>query len=208
MRYLNTRDNKFDKRKFVTGFQIDRKYNLIKVYYADNTFIYADYSEDNVIKLEGIMKKQVIDAYKNIGNLKRGIKSETLWELYNIWFMFYDISNMVSSDENGRKITFGVCGAGFLGLFIARLLRIEDMSGIVKELNKYKFFIENEKIINYEAEQFYTNENANSIALDAPAKLTINDLSQMSIKELEETVELIEQAHEDVDFNALKMELK
>ena len=208
MRYLNTRDNKFDKRKFVTGFQIDRKYNLIKVYYADNTFIYADYSEDNVIKLEGIMKKQVIDAYKNIGNLKRGIKSETLWELYNIWFMFYDISNMISSDENGRKITFGVCGAGFLGLFIARLLRIEDMSGIVKELNKYKFFIENEKIINYEAEQFYTNENANSIALDAPAKLTINDLSQMSIKELEETVELIEQAHEDVDFNALKMELK
>ena len=208
MRYLNTKDNKFDKRKFVTGFQIDRKYNLIKVYYADNTFIYADYSEDNVIKLEGIMKKQVIDAYKNIGNLKRGIKSETLWELYNIWFMFYDISNMVSSDENGRKITFGVCGAGFLGLFIARLLRIEDMSGIVKELNKYKFFIENEKIINYEAEQFYTNENANSIALDAPAKLTINDLSQMSIKELEETVELIEQAHEDVDFNALKMELK
>ena len=208
MRYLNTRDNKFDKRKFVTGFQIDRKYNLIKVYYADNTFIYADYSEDNVIKLEGIMKKQVIDAYKNIRNLKRGIKSETLWELYNIWFMFYDISNMVSSDENGRKITFGVCGAGFLGLFIARLLRIEDMSGIVKELNKYKFFIENEKIINYEAEQFYTNENANSIALDAPAKLTINDLSQMSIKELEETVELIEQAHEDVDFNALKMELK
>ena len=208
MRYLNTKDNKFDKRKFVTGFQIDRKYNLIKVYYADNTFIYADYSEENVIKLEGIMKKQVIDAYKNIGNLKRGIKSETLWELYNIWFMFYDISNMVSSDENGRKITFGVCGAGFLGLFIARLLRIEDMSGIVKELNKYKFFIENEKIINYEAEQFYTNENANSIALDAPAKLTINDLSQMSIKELEETVELIEQAHEDVDFNALKMELK
>ena len=208
MRYLNTKDNKFDKRKFVTGFQIDRKYNLIKVYYADNTFIYADYSEDNVIKLEGIMKKQVIDAYKNIGNLKRGIKSETLWELYNIWFMFYDISNMISSDENGRKITFGVCGAGFLGLFIARLLRIEDMSGIVKELNKYKFFIENEKIINYEAEQFYTNENANSIALDAPAKLTINDLSQMSIKELEETVELIEQAHEDVDFNALKMELK
>ena len=208
MRYLNTRDNKFDKRKFVTGFQIDRKYNLIKVYYADNTFIYADYSEDNVIKLEGIMKKQVIDAYKNIGNLKRGIKSETLWELYNIWFMFYDISNMISSDENGRKITFGVCGAGFLGLFIARLLRIKDMSGIVKELNKYKFFIENEKIINYEAEQFYTNENANSIALDAPAKLTINDLSQMSIKELEETVELIEQAHEDVDFNALKMELK
>lgn len=208
MRYLNTKDNKFDKRKFVTGFQIDRKYNLIKVYYADNTFIYADYSEDNVIKLESIMKKQVIDAYKNIGNLKRGIKSETLWELYNIWFMFYDISNMVSSDENGRKITFGVCGAGFLGLFIARLLRIEDMSGIVKELNKYKFFIENEKIINYEAEQFYTNENANSIALDAPAKLTINDLSQMSIKELEETVELIEQAHEDVDFNALKMELK
>ena len=208
MRYLNTRDNKFDKRKFVTGFQIDRKYNLIKVYYADNTFIYADYSEDNVIKLESIMKKQVIDAYKNIGNLKRGIKSETLWELYNIWFMFYDISNMVSSDENGRKITFGVCGAGFLGLFIARLLRIEDMSGIVKELNKYKFFIENEKIINYKAEQFYTNENANSIALDAPAKLTINDLSQMSIKELEETVELIEQAHEDVDFNALKMELK
>ena len=208
MRYLNTKDNKFDKRKFVTGFQIDRKYNLIKVYYADNTFIYADYSEDNVIKLEGIMKKQVIDAYKNIGNLKRGIKSETLWELYNIWFMFYDISNMISSDENGRKITFGVCGAGFLGLFIARLLRIEDMSGIVKELNKYKFFIENEKIINYEAEQFYTNENANSIALDAPAKLTINDLNQMSIKELEETVELIEQAHEDVDFNALKMELK
>ena len=208
MRYLNTKDNKFDKRKFVTGFQIDRKYNLIKVYYADNTFIYADYSEDNVIQLEGIMKKQVIDAYKNIGNLKRGIKSETLWELYNIWFMFYDISNMISSDENGRKITFGVCGAGFLGLFIARLLRIEDMSGIVKELNKYKFFIENEKIINYEAEQFYTNENANSIALDAPAKLTINDLSQMSIKELEETVELIEQAHEDVDFNALKMELK
>ena len=208
MRYLNTKDNKFDKRKFVTGFQIDRKYNLIKIYYADNTFIYADYSEDNVIKLEGIMKKQVIDAYKNIRNLKRGIKSETLWELYNIWFMFYDISNMVSSDENGRKITFGVCGAGFLGLFIARLLRIEDMSGIVKELNKYKFFIENEKIINYEAEQFYTNENANSIALDAPAKLTINDLSQMSIKELEETVELIEQAHEDVDFNALKMELK
>ena len=208
MRYLNTRDNKFDKRKFVTGFQIDRKYNLIKVYYADNTFIYADYSEENVKKLESIMKKQVIDAYKNIGNLKRGIKSETLWELYNIWFMFYDISNMVSSDENGRKITFGVCGAGFLGLFIARLLRIEDMSGIVKELNKYKFFIENEKIINYEAEQFYTNENANSIALDAPAKLTINDLSQMSIKELEETVELIEQAHEDVDFNALKMELK
>ena len=208
MRYLNTKDNKFDKRKFVTGFQIDRKYNLIKIYYADNTFIYADYSEENVIKLEGIMKKQVIDAYKNIGNLKRGIKSETLWELYNIWFMFYDISNMVSSDENGRKITFGVCGAGFLGLFIARLLRIEDMSGIVKELNKYKFFIENEKIINYEAEQFYTNENANSIALDAPAKLTINDLSQMSIKELEETVELIEQAHEDVDFNALKMELK
>ena len=55
MRYLNTKDNKFDKRKFVTGFQIDRKYNLIKVYYADNTFIYADYSEDNVIKLEGIM---------------------------------------------------------------------------------------------------------------------------------------------------------
>ena len=208
MRYLNTRDNKFDKRKFVTGFQIDRKYNLIKVYYADNTFIYADYSEDNVKKLESVMKKQVIDAYKNIGNLKRGIKSETLWELYNIWFMFYDISNMISSDENGRKITFGVCGAGFLGLFIARLLRIEDMSGIVKELNKYKFFIENEKIINYEAEQFYTNENANSIALDAPAKLTINDLSQMSIKELEETVELIEQAHEDVDFNALKMELK
>ena len=208
MRYLNTRDNKFDKRKFVTGFQIDRKYNLIKVYYADNTFIYADYSEDNVKKLESVMKKQVIDAYKNIGNLKRGIKSETLWELYNIWFMFYDISNMVSSDETGRKISFGVCGAGFLGLFIARLLRIEDMSGIVKELNKYKFFIENEKIINYEAEQFYTNENANSIALDAPAKLTINDLSQMSIKELEETVELIEQAHEDVDFNALKMELK
>lgn len=208
MRYLNTKDNKFDKRKFVTGFQIDRKYNLIKVYYADNTFIYADYSEENVKKLESVMKKQVIDAYKNIGNLKRGIKSETLWELYNIWFMFYDISNMVSSDENGRKITFGVCGAGFLGLFIARLLRIEDMSGIVKELNKYKFFIENEKIINYEAEQFYTNENANSIALDAPAKLTINDLSQMSIKELEETVELIEQAHEDVDFNALKMELK
>ena len=182
--------------------------DIIVLYYADNTFIYADYSEDNVIKLEGIMKKQVIDAYKNIGNLKRGIKSETLWELYNIWFMFYDISNMISSDENGRKITFGVCGAGFLGLFIARLLRIEDMSGIVKELNKYKFFIENEKIINYEAEQFYTNENANSIALDAPAKLTINDLSQMSIKELEETVELIEQAHEDVDFNALKMELK
>lgn len=208
MRYLNTKDNKFDKRTFVTGFQIDRKYNLIKIYYADNTFIYADYTEDNVMKLESVMKKQVIDAYKNIGNLKRGIKSETLWELYNIWFMFYDISNMVSSDENGRKITFGVCGAGFLGLFIARLLRIEDMSGIVKELNKYKFFIENEKIINYEAEQFYTNENANSIALDAPAKLTINDLNQMTIKELEETVELIEQAHEDVDFNALKMELK
>lgn len=207
MRYLSLKSDKYGKYNFITGFQVDKRINKIIVYYANNTNVWMNYSEDQVKHLENVMKSQVLEAYKNIRKYKSELKSELLWELYNVWFMYYDISNMVSSDENGRKITFGLCGAGFLGLFIARLCRIEDRASLIKELKKYRYFIENEAIINYEAEHYYVNENSNSIDLNAPAKLTINDLDQISIQELEETVELIEKAHEDVDFKQLKMEL-
>lgn len=124
---------------------------------------------------------------RKIGNNIFGITWCTL-------FAGHDIGCMINSDTEGMKslfATFAITMAVLDGLYIKRLIKnIKDK----KDIEKIRYFLDNEQIINKEIIERYRKEHADQtqeIDLSQINLITINTVQNMTIQELREIVENI-----------------
>lgn len=153
------------------------------------------YSTEEINRIENLMKEQILSSKSKIDDFRSKNKNEYFWQLYNCWFMYISSHNYMNSQNTPQKIIQGFCFLSFVSLFILRSKTIIDRKELIKEFEKYKYFIENEDIINYE---YYMSQNQNSMisSYEIP-RISINDIQNTSIQELKEIVELITTSYKE-----------
>lgn len=90
-----------------------------------------------------------------------------------------------------------ICSLCWIPNSIRYLAEFNSAEQTLSTVKKYHYFLENEETINQEIIERFVEENKDSKSYslnDAPV-ITVADIDDMDIKELQETVELIRRAH-------------
>ena len=191
MKYLY-KNNDIPKDVFITKYEVIG--DSIIVTYADGNTIKFDYSINQINLIESSMKNQIEKAENKIREYASDNSKEIFWEIYTAWFMYYTAHNYMTTDIERSKIIQGSCFLSFVAMFLIRGYSYFSRKELINEYLKYKYFIENEDILNYENNLRNSENNINPNEI---YRLSINDLDNMSIKELEEMVELITNTYGD-----------
>ena len=190
MKYFDNEDIT-DKKDdfFVKKYEI--KDDKIEVFRGNDSVI-MDYSKDKVDLLNDIMKNQIVNiSFDKERQNKYKKNREIFWIIYNLYFTGFTYSRLNSSDTKLFKYIFGIATIIFIELTNIRIKLYFKYKDKIKEVEKFKYFIENEDIINYELIKRYLESfNTNNSCDFSP--ITINDIDDMSLKELKEIKELIE----------------
>ena len=191
MKYLY-KNNDIPKDVFITKYEVIG--DSIIVTYADGNTIKFDYSINQINLIESSMKNQIAKAQPTIASYDSDNSKEIFWEIYTAWFMYYTAHNYMTTDIERSKIVQGSCFLSFVAIFLIRGYSYFSRKELINEYLKYKYFIENEDILNYENN---LRNSENMVNPNEIYRLSINDLDNMSIKELEEMVELITNTYGD-----------
>lgn len=174
---------------FITKYEIENNY--LHVYYSSGMRDVLELTKDNLIMIQDQMKNQILNAASIEKLSKRKINYDSFWTAYNVLFGGRSLYYIITSDNNNQKYFQACCLALFLllsGLWINELVYNKER---LDEIKKYKYFIENEDLINYDNIKRYFEENESNIPnLDDIQVLTINDINDITLIELKEMVEL------------------
>ena len=185
-------DKNYPGGDFITGYDIkDDRINLHFAFEEKDHSI--EYSKEKVYLLNDKMRSQV-ENNELENKYKNKNRQLTWWKFYNMWFAYFSIYNANKASSNGYRIAHSVLFLFFvlfLGLNIKDKIKNKER---LDEIRKYKYFIENQELINYEIIKRHLENNNSNIPdiTDAPL-ITINDIDDMTLIELKETVELIKQ---------------
>lgn len=194
---------------FITGYDI--KDDKIIVNYASGYSTEKENTKENLRSIVEAMKNQVFSTIDgiNMEKINKSIKSDNFWIGYNSWFTIYTLYNSLTSTSTFNKGFQGVLCCLFILLGFQRLHDRTINKEKKNEILKYKYFLDNEDIINYEILKRYFDEEPNSPDLSDVPLITINDIDNMSLTELKETVELIRQNYgEELESNLLELKQK
>ena len=192
--------NIYKNRRLPRGYIINYEItdNLIEVHYADNHVEHYPYTINEINIVEDRMKEQILDAKDIIEEYKKNNKIDYFWQVYNAWFTYYCGSRFIGADNKTTKTIQGCCCASFIAVFVLRQKLLDDRKAIFKEYDKYKYFIDNEQVINYENNILNESlNNSNKFDMNNMYRLGINDIDNMTLKELKEIVELITSSYGD-----------
>lgn len=163
--YYENMPNYVSRFGFVIRYEI--KDNKIIVNYANGYTTQEENTNENLKSIVEAIKNQVLGVIteEDQKRMHKAIKSDNFWIGYNAWFTFYTLYNSFTATNGFNK--------GFQR----------------DEIQKYRYFLENEDIINYEIIKRYFEEEPNSPDISNAPLITINDISNMPLTELKETVD-------------------
>ena len=201
--------NQVAKYDFITGYEI--KDDKIIVNYANKArHEELKFSPSTLKLIEVQMRNQVLSSMSDaaINEYRKYIKSANWWMIYNLWFIFYSSFNAANGNYPFSRALQSILCLGFISMLGRNIKDKEDYKEYINEIEKYRFFIENEDTINYEIVKRYFESDANSPDISGAPLITINDIDDMTLTELKETVELIRKNYSDELDGDISLNLK
>ena len=194
--------NVYDSLLFVTGFEV--KDDKIYVHYADpNETKTLDLNDENINLVYSYLQKQIDEGLLNRNYYLESLKKKKFWSIYSYFWIHNSLFNAITHSQVWSKVVQGIVCAGFSILFNLYMKEEEEYREKIKEIDKYKFFIDNEDIINYEIIRHSLDSSESNIPnYDEIPTLTINDINDITLTELKETVELIKQNYNDEELDS------
>ena len=200
MKDFSTNSNNIHSANFLTGYRKEGN-EIIATYSGGHEISYSN-SKETINYLQETMKKQVLDNYPRLTDQKKTLFYYNFSAFYNVLFTANAVKILATNNNGVNRI---VSGGGLIIFLFAIgfwLKKGEKISENISELKKYKFFIDNEDIINYEICKRYMDENdTNSINDKYISTLSINDIDDYTLIELKEMVELIKQAYPEEELD-------
>ncbi len=201
--FYPNKENRYLYGKYIPKYEFITRYELIDdqiiVYYANNERKERlKYSKEKEYLIQNIMKNQIKDSSSLQSGYIEELKHNNLHNIFNLCFLYYSSSNYIQASDNKTKIIYGTAFVLFLTTLNLRLFDNLNNKERLNEIKKYKFFIENEDLINYETiKSFIEESESNAINYSLENLISINDIDNMTLIELKEIVELIKQNYNE-----------
>lgn len=178
---------------FIVHYYIDG--NELKVIYSDSKTFSFDYSKEKELEILKTMREQVKDIDKLRKELTKEKNLDTGLLLLSSSFVLFNGLLMTTSIPDLRPINIVAVLAGSLGSIYFGINAFKEDDEL-RTIEKYKFFIENEKIITDEMVSQYYEIYGSDAPIEEANTITINDLNDYSLEDLEEMVSMIKEKNE------------
>ena len=190
----NQYTNLYKNSLFITNYEVNR--DSIKINYSNGKFRIVPYSKEKEIEILNTMKEQVlrINEFKDTfyNNANQSIEYSMLMGLLAV----FNASLFMLDESNIAKLTSMVgilVGSGMTGYLLANAKNNEDA---LNEIKKYKYFLDNEDTINHEITLNYFDFYGKDADIEKANRITLNDIDNYTLDDLEAIVELIKSSDE------------
>ena len=204
MKYFYDEDRfHLGRSSFVSGYEIKKGKFIINFANGNNKEIRLQKGKLDEYKnfYQNKMIKQVMDSDISESDYKQNIKRDNWWSIYNLVLNIHCLYHFIKSSDITTSMIQGI---GFiLSLFMIGYWQSNCISKKEKldEIEKYKYFLENEDLINFTIYKTYFEDyESNSLDINDIPVITINDLDKRTLIELKEIVELTKNAYNEQEI--------
>lgn len=186
-----------DEEKKLTHYIVKGEH--IICYNNNESIFVTNYSREKEKELLGMLRDNAKDEiYNQKLKIKEQLKEHRKYLYRSLFWITLNTINTINTPLTGFKITFTGLSCAYLVLYLCRIPNIIKCYKQQKEIAKKEYFFENEGLINKNIIEKYKEEHKDQSQeidiTDAPL-ITINDVYQLSSKELKEMVENIKKTN-------------
>lgn len=175
---------------FITDYVIDG--NKIEIHYSNYMPTRVPYSAKQEKMIVEEMKKQAKQVIEYEREYKKDIERNRILALSNTALSFACVALALHNYDNNMKyldILAALASAGSVAL-TSKAIRIDKSK--LKDIEKYRFFLQNEKTINDDIIDRYHEMYGINAPIEDANLLTFNNIDQYTLTELVERVKNIE----------------
>ena len=192
MKILNQLYDKKNDKPILTSYRVIG--NEIEMFYANYDSKRIPYSKQSEKELVDSLKENALTLIRNMELFEKEFNKESMYvylsaalAVLNAYLLSYHLQ------KGNEPIVINALAIFFSTLFVIDFIKAANNNGLAyNDALKYQYFLENEDTINLETIKRYKEFYGEDAPLEDVNRMTINDLDNYTLEDLQHIVETIQ----------------